>query len=116
MFILSISCFLVSVSDNLVDLMSDSEVEISYTSIIGKSHNSHILPHNSNHLGPERIPLIYDYDSERVSRSLLEKVTSLSTSLYAIISNVGEGINRVEIPMPPRVLSDEEIQGHQHMK
>lgn len=85
--------------------MSDSEVETSFSSRMGSSPNSHVPSFGSNHIGPEVIPIFDNFNSERLSEGSLEEETSSSCSLDALISNVDRGINRVEVPMPPYVLS-----------
>lgn len=58
--IFNIFYFLVRMSDNTVDIVSDYEVETSYASAVGTILDSH-LPHlSNNHLDPKRRPLLDD--------------------------------------------------------
>lgn len=99
-------------SDSAVDLVSGFEVEISPTSIIGTSLDSHLPPLGHNHLGLETILLSDDLDSERVYGSSLEEEISLFGSLEAFLSNVGGEVNHNDVLIPPHILYKEEIQSN----
>lgn len=104
-------------SDNTIDLVSDYEVETSYASIMGTSPNSHVLPLNKDNLELETISIFDDSDSERVSKYSLEENFLSSGSIDAFISNVGGGINHVEVLMPPHVLyKEEKVQANRYMR
>lgn len=92
--------------------MSSFEVGTSSTSIMRTSLNSHLLPFNRDHLEPKIITLSNDYDLERVFRDSLGEETSFSSLLYALKSNVGGEINRIEVSMSFGVLSKEEVQAN----
>lgn len=96
-------------SDNTVDLVSDYEVETSSASVTGTSPNSHLPFFDINHLELDVITLLGDYDSEKVSENFSEEETYSFGSLDALISNVWGIINHVDAPIPPRILSKEEV-------
>lgn len=75
-------------SGNIVDLVSDSEVETSFSSIIGISPDSHLPLISSNHLELEIVHLFDDSDSQRVYGKSLDEGTFSFGSLEAFISNV----------------------------
>lgn len=73
-------------SDNIIDLMSDSREETLY----GSFHDSHDPYLNSHHIWLEVISISDDYGSEGMSETSLEEETSSSRSLDALISDVGK--------------------------
>lgn len=75
-------------SDNTVDLMSNSEGKTLPTSIMGTSPNPHLPSPGRNHLKLEIIPLSNDSNSKRVSRNSLEEETSSSGSLEAFFYQI----------------------------
>lgn len=89
--------------------MSDFEGETFPTPRMGTSPHFHFLPPSCNHLDPEIISLSDDFDLERMSGNFLEEGTSSSGSLENLLSNVGREVTHAKVPLPPRVLSGEEI-------
>lgn len=89
--------------------MSDSERKTLFASRMGVSYDPHLPPPSSNYPEPEIISLSDDFDSERVFRNSLQEEPFSSGSLDVTLSNVGRGINHVEVPKPPHVLIEEEI-------
>lgn len=75
-FIFSISCFLVSMSGNTINLMSDYEGETFPASRMRISPYSRIPLLDHNPLEPEVMHLSDDSDSKRVFRESLEEITS----------------------------------------
>lgn len=75
-FIFSVSCFLVSMSGNTVNLMSDYEGETFLASRMRISPYSRIPPLDHNPLEPEVMHLSDDSDSKRVFGDSLEEITS----------------------------------------
>lgn len=92
-------------SDSIVDLVSDSQVETLHASIMEISPDFHLRPLSRNHLELEIIYLSDDCDLEMLFGYSLEEGTASSDSLEAFLSNINKEVNRVEVPMPPRVLS-----------
>lgn len=62
------------------------------------------------------IPISDNSNSERVSRDSLVEETSSSGSLDELISNVGKGINRVEVLMPHHTLFEKKVQANRQMR
>lgn len=87
-------------SGKTIDLVSDSEVETTSSFTTETSLDSHLPSFDNDHLEPEVITLFDDYDLERVVRNFSEGETSYSQSLDALILNVDERINHVDVTIP----------------
>lgn len=90
-------------SGNNFYLGSDSKVETS----LGWSTNSPHPSFSSDHIWLEIILIFYNLELERMSKTSFKEETSPEL-LEAFISNVGGIMIRVEVHMPPRVLSEDE--------
>lgn len=63
-------------------------------------------------MGLEIIFLYDDYGIERIFGNCLKEDISSSRMLDTLISNVGGGIKHVEVPMPPPILSEDEVRAN----
>lgn len=88
------------ISDSIVELMCDFEIETSYAYVMGTSSDSHLPPLNSDPLKPYIITMFGGFDSERVYGNSFKGETSSSGSLYSLSSNVCEGVICVEVHIP----------------
>lgn len=104
--------FLVRMSDNIIDLVSNSKVEISSSSAMGIFHDFPHLSFSSDHLRLEVIPIFDDYGLDRVFGNSSEIDISSSMSLDALILNVCGRMSRTKVPMPHLVLSEEEVRAN----
>lgn len=76
-------------SGSTVSLVSGFEGETLFALRNGTSPNSHLPPHDHDHIEPTITPLYEDSDSERVFEDSLDEGTSLSCSLESPLSNFG---------------------------
>lgn len=96
---------------NIVDLMGDLEFNTS-------SRSSPDSPHHSisiGQVGPIFLFISDDYGSEGMFETTFEEKTSSSRSLDTL-SNIGGRITHSEVPMPPRVQSEENIKADLQMR
>lgn len=96
--------------------MSDYESNTSSILRIGISPYSHLPPIDHDHLELEFISLSNYSDIERVSEDFLERGTSSSGSLEALLADVGGEVNHVEVLMPHLILIEEEIQDYKQRR
>lgn len=92
--------------------MNDYGVKNLYASIIGTFDDSNLPRLNRNHIELDITPISNYSDLERVLENFLEEETSSFCSLDALLSDVGGGINSVEVPMPTRFFTENKIQAN----
>lgn len=88
-------------SDNTVNLASDSKVETLSRSFPDSPHPSL----SNDHMGLEVTSISHDSESEWVYGNSLEEDNSSSRSLDSLIPNFVGRINHAEVPIPPYILS-----------
>lgn len=96
--------------------MSNSKFETLFDSAMGTSPDPRLTSISSNHMEPKTMLIYDDYDSERVSRDYLGEEKLSSSSLDALISNVGGEIKRVEVLMPYRILLKKKVRPNLKMR
>lgn len=86
-------------SDNIINLASNFEGEISSAPKMKTSLDSHLPPLDHGRLEPEAIPLFDDSNSSRVSGDSLEEGSSSPDSLEAFLSDIDKEVNHAEVPV-----------------
>lgn len=99
-------------SDNVVNLTSNSKSDTSLVSRMRISHDSYLPLLDHNYLESGVILLSDNFKSEWVSRDSLEERTSSFNSLDVVLPNVNKEVNISEVPIPPPILIEEEIQAN----
>lgn len=98
-------------SDNIINIESDSEGNISPSSKRGMESESHSLSFINGNFGSEIISLIGNSEVEGVFRDSFSKISSSSDSLKALFFREGrQSEDPIEKLMSPSILTKAEIE------
>lgn len=102
--------FLGKDDDSIVNLVHISESRAPFIVLMGVSSNSHLPSPTYEHIGQKVIPLSDDFDSKMAFRNTFDEGASSLDSFEALLLDDCKRDVPIEVPMPPPILIQEDIQ------
>lgn len=103
-------------SDNTINLVSESERNNSSAMGMGTSLDSHLPPLSHDHMGQEVISLFDNSNSKRAYGNTFVYGVSSFDSFEALLSDDGERECPIEVPIPSPILTEEKTQVNKLMR